>query len=64
MMLHFVAPDVRRAEIRDLALFLSCLECVLNDEQLPTEVVKQVMAESSHVTFEGTTDRSVPWLNE
>ncbi len=57
---NFIAPDVRRAEIRDLAsVFLSYLVCVLHAEQLPKPVVEQILAESAQVSFGSTTNRSV-----
>ena len=57
---NFIAPDVRRAEIRDLAqLFLSGLACALHSERLPKPVVDQILAESAQVTVGGQTSRSV-----
>lgn len=57
---NFIAPDLRRVEIRDLAhIFRSYLTCVLNAERLPKEVVEQILSESPHISFGSTANRSV-----
>jgi hypothetical protein len=57
---NFIAPDVRRAEIRNLSeIFLSYLPCVLNEERLPKRVVDQIVAESSDMTYGNTNNKSV-----
>jgi hypothetical protein len=57
---NFIAPDVSRAQIRNLAeLFRGWLSCVLADEGFPQEIIESVLAEHADIVYGNTNSKSV-----
>ena len=57
---NFLAPDVRKAEIKDLQkLFLSYLTCVLKSVDIEDSVIDKVLAEYRDLGYSGTSSKSV-----
>lgn len=57
---NFVVPDLKRAQIRDLAAeFRLWLSCVIRDEGLDEATVSRILSEYETVTYDKTNNRSV-----
>jgi len=57
---NFIAPDVRRAEIKNLGvLFQRYLSCVLFAEGMSDGVIEKIMEEYREVGYAGTNSKSV-----
>jgi len=57
---NFIAPDVSRAEIKNLAvLFKSYLPCVLSDADFDASAIEKIMSEYDEISYAKTNSRSV-----
>jgi hypothetical protein len=57
---NFIAPDVNRAQIRELAeLFLSNFSCVITAEAFPNDVRSKMMSEYQDIGIAKSSNRSV-----
>ena len=60
ILVNFIVPDVRRAEIRELdEMFRTSFQCVLSHEAFPQDLVEKIMSEYSEIGIGKSNNRSV-----